>query len=489
MEKWKRFNVYEEVNRSEYPNQAVISCRWVNETKERSDSTVEYKFRLVARGFQEMDPPVSDSPTAQKSVTRMCLVTCNMFNWKAESLDIRAAFLQSNEIDRVVLMTPPKELRKGEDIVWRIKKSIYGLNDGARKWFITMKKKLTQYGCIPLALDPSVYVYHASNQLCGFCVLHVDDFLIGRNSLLHQNVVSKLASEFIVSHRKSGQFAYVVWHINQTKNYIEVDQIEYQGKIKSIELNKARCKETNHEASEAEKKMYQQLLGKLQWISSQTRPDIRYAVLECSLMTNKLKVKDILRLNKVVKRLNKNAYKIRFGIPGCDMSELKILAFSDASLSNLPDKTSSTRSFVIFLWGNGKVAPLSWSSKKLEIVAKTIIYAEGIALGRCLDEAVNLRQALLQILNLPDTKDGRKVLNIVGVTDSKSLWDNINSTSQADDLKLRREVASIREQLELKEVEENKWTPTHLQLADCLTKAQASPETLIRVLTSDDFNM
>ena len=97
VEKWKRFNVYEEVNRSEYPNQAVISCRWVNETKERNDSTVEYKFRLVARGFQEMDPPVSDSPTAQKSVTRMCLVTCNMFNWKAESLDICAAFLQSNE--------------------------------------------------------------------------------------------------------------------------------------------------------------------------------------------------------------------------------------------------------------------------------------------------------------------------------------------------------------------------------------------------------
>ena len=261
----------------------------MNETKERIDRNVEYKFRLVARGFQEMDPPVSDSPTAQKSLTRMCLVMCNMFNWKAESLDIRAAFPQSNKIDRVVLMTPPKEFRKGEDIVWRIKKLIYGLDDGARKWFITMKKKLTQYGCIPLALDPSVYVYHVSNQLCGFCVLHVDDFLIGGNSLFHQNVVSKLASEFIVSHRKSGQFTYVGWHINQTKNYIEVDQIEYQGGIKSKQLNSVRCKETNHDASEAEKKMYQQLLGKLQWISSQTRPDIRYAVLECSLMTNKLK--------------------------------------------------------------------------------------------------------------------------------------------------------------------------------------------------------
>ena len=170
------------------------------------------------------------------------------------------------------------------------------------------------------------------------------------------------------------------------------------------------------------------------------------------------------------------------------MSELKILAFSDASVSNLPDKTSSTRSFVIFLWGKEKVAPLSWCSKKLERVAMIIIYAEGIALGRCLDEAVNLGQALLQILNLPDTKEGSKVLTIVGVTNSKSLWDDINSTSPADDLKLRREVASMREQLELKEVEEIKLAPTHLQLADCLTKAQASPETLIGVLTSSDVN-
>ena len=492
VEKWKKFNVYEEVKRSDYPETELLSCRWVNETKEtQGEHEVQYKFRLVARGFQETEPPVSDSPTAQKSITRMCLVLCNIFGWKLEGLDIRAAFLQSNDIDRVILMRPPKEFRKGEDVVWKIKKPIYGLNDGARKWFITMKKKLIGYGCEPLALDPSVYVYHVNKALCGFCVLHVDDFLIGGNSLFHQNVVSKLVSEFVVSSRKNGQFTYVGWDINQTKNYIEIDQMTYQEGISTIELSRARCQETEHECSQAEKRSYQQLLGKLQWISSQSRPDIRYSVLECSLMANKPKVKDVLRINKVVKKMNKNTFKIRFGIPFCNILDLKIIAFSDASLSNLPDKTSSTRSFVIFISGKEKVAPLSWCSKKLERVAKTIIYAEGIALGRCLDEAVNLRQAMLQILGVPEcTEDGEYTyLPITGVTDSRSLWDNINSTSQADDLKLRREVASIREQIELKEVAEVKWTPTHLQLADCLTKAQASSETLIRVLTSGDFSV
>ena len=181
--------------------------------------------------------------------------------------------------------------------------------------------------------------------------------------------------------------------------------------------------------------------------------------------------------------MNKTSVRLRFGIPEGSMQDLQILAFSDASLSNLPDQVSSTRSFVILLSGGGKVTPISWCSKKLERVAKTIIYAEGIALGKCLDEAINLRQTLMEML------PAKTNIPIIGITDSKSLWDNIQSTSQADDLKLRREVASIREQLELKEVTEIKWTPTHLQLADSLTKLSASPELLIKVITSGDFKL
>ena len=96
-----------------------------------------------------------------------------------------------------------------------------------------------------------------------------------------------------------------------------------------------------------EKKLYQQLLGKLQWISSQTRPDIRFSVLECSIKASKPKVEDIIKINRVVKKLKKNTVNITMAVPPSKIEELKILAFSDAALSNLPDKTSSTRSFVI----------------------------------------------------------------------------------------------------------------------------------------------
>ena len=52
----------------------------------------------------------------------------------------------------------------------------------------------------------------------------------------------------------------------------------------------------------------------------------------------------------------------------------------------------------------------------------------------------------------------------------------------------RKEVVSIREQLEMKEVQEVKWIPSELQLADGLTKGTASPESLIHVLTTGQFN-
>ena len=47
---------------------------------------------------------------------------------------MRAAFLQSNDLERTVLMKPPKEFRVSDDVVWKIKKPVYGLNDGARQW-------------------------------------------------------------------------------------------------------------------------------------------------------------------------------------------------------------------------------------------------------------------------------------------------------------------------------------------------------------------
>ena len=50
-------------------------------------------------------------------------------DFKLRSIDIRAAFLQARELNRDVFLMPPKDIRK-EGYVWKLKKPLFGLNDG-----------------------------------------------------------------------------------------------------------------------------------------------------------------------------------------------------------------------------------------------------------------------------------------------------------------------------------------------------------------------
>ena len=179
--------------------------------KKQSNGGIQYKARLVIRGFEEKSSPQSDSPTANKCVIRLFLAISNIRNFKLKALDVKRAFLQSNQIQRTILVRPPKEFRKSNEIVWKLNKYVYGLNDAARGWFITVRKVLLNLGFESVKLDNSTFVYHAEKQLQGFIVVHVDDFLLGGTSNYIQNVVSRLQKEVssavtrkTVSHSSAG---------------------------------------------------------------------------------------------------------------------------------------------------------------------------------------------------------------------------------------------------------------------------------------------
>lgn len=481
-DKWDRFKVYEKVNRQAFPDTDVLHCRWVTGEKQ-VDGGVKYKARLVIKGFEEKNPPLSDSPTANKSILRMCICLSTLLSFKVTSSDIRAAFLQSDPIDRTILVKPPKEFRESKE-VWRLHKPVYGLNDASKKWFLTVKKRLTELGCKPLRLDISVYSYYSEGNLSGLIVVHVDDFLCAGNETFKKNVLQPLESIFEIGSHNENRFKYIGWNIRQEDDGIYVDQIDYQQTITQVLIGKERKNQSNFELSIFETKQYQELLGKLQWISSQSRPDIRFGVLQRSMRCEKALVSDLVELNKVVKRLHKKTLTIKFPQMEYDPQKLEIHAYSDAALSNLPGNVASTHGFVIFLVSGDRCAPLCWASKKIQRVTKQILNAECIALSICIDEAMSMREAIIDTLNLSENSKLEDLIPITAFTDSKSLHDNIISTNQATDLKLRREVDSIRQNIQLKEIKRCVWIPGTQQLADCLTKSTASPDTLIQTLAS-----
>ena len=72
---------------------------------------------------------------------------------------------------------------------------------------------------------------------------------------------------------------------------------------------------------------------------------------------------------------------------------------------------------------------------------------------------------------------------IVCVTDSKSLADTVKTSNVTKDLRLRVEIARLREMVDDEEIEV-KWVEGKYQLADCLTKKGASSNKLLDVLES-----
>jgi hypothetical protein len=71
----------------------------------------------------------------------MLLSVASTLSWDVKSIDIKAAFLQGNPLERDVFIQPPLE-RAEPGKLWKLKRCIYGLCDAPRSWYIRVKDML-----------------------------------------------------------------------------------------------------------------------------------------------------------------------------------------------------------------------------------------------------------------------------------------------------------------------------------------------------------
>ena len=188
----------------------MLSTRWVITEKE-SDGESLVKARLVIRGFEEETPVKSDSPTAHKESMRMFLAACSTKGYNIHSIDIKAAFLQGQTIDRVIHVQPPKEYEtKGQ--IWKLNKCVYGLVDASRTWFLSVKTELELLKCEQSKLDPAVFYWHQEGHLSGLFLMHVDDFLWAGDNKFQQNVIVPLRTKFRCGKEMDNNFRYIGRH-------------------------------------------------------------------------------------------------------------------------------------------------------------------------------------------------------------------------------------------------------------------------------------
>ena len=124
-----------------------MSLRWVCSLKSTNDGSVKPKAHLVARGFEEQTDNIEEeSPTCAKDSLRVMISIINQNKGKLRSIDIKTAFLQGEAIDRNVYVRRPPEANCPEGYVWILKKCVYGLTDASLKWYLQVKKVMTNLG-------------------------------------------------------------------------------------------------------------------------------------------------------------------------------------------------------------------------------------------------------------------------------------------------------------------------------------------------------
>ena len=164
----------------------VIGCRMVLRNKLKPDGTLERrKARLVAQGFNQK-PGIHFSetfaPVARIGSIRIMTSLAARYGMNIQQFDIATAYL-NGELEEEVLMEIPKnfeetlqsiidseeenqvrykaknillELRKGNKVC-HLKKSLYGLRQAGRSWYVKLDKALKKYGAIPTKSDPCLF--------------------------------------------------------------------------------------------------------------------------------------------------------------------------------------------------------------------------------------------------------------------------------------------------------------------------------------------
>ena len=102
----------------------------VTQKEDHDGMKSKIKSRLIVRGFQEDEEPRSDSPTLSKEALKVMIAIAAIENFTIRALDVTNAFLQGKPLEREVFVEPPRDLKKPR-VIWKLKKTVYGLYDGA----------------------------------------------------------------------------------------------------------------------------------------------------------------------------------------------------------------------------------------------------------------------------------------------------------------------------------------------------------------------
>ena len=178
-------------------------------------------------------------------------------------------------------------------------------------------------------------------------------------------------------------------------------------------------------------------------------------------------------------KVKSSGQRIFFPVLTSQVEQLVLVAFCDASHKSMPDRLRSVEGVTVFLVSkvDNKAAVLQW-------VSRIVQRSKGVQTSPSAAEAIalNLGLALLKELKVVMEDILQQEIETVLVTDSKNVYQQVNSSVKITDPQASLDIANIRDPLETGAINHVTWVKSELMLADTLTKSKANSSVLSRVL-------
>lgn len=469
------------IKRSTVPrSRRLLTAKWVFKTKRNPDQSVEkHKARWTARGFTQRhgtDYSETFAPTPRAATGRILLALAIQFDWIRTQIDVETAFLNP-ELDTTLYIEPPEGyellgLPKYSKKEWCILlgKGLYGLKQSAHLWYHHVSDTMVEMGMERLKSDACVFTSKGI-----IVIMHVDDFQIF-------SVTQKRADWFLQGLKKKYKIKTVTTdlflgiHIKPMKDgKVLLSQEHYSvEKLTRHHLLEAKTAKyplerlyepSSNPCSKEQYHLFNKIIGELQHLANNTRPDINFAVNHLARFLQNPSDEHIQGAKHIWRYINGTKSK---GILLGKVKTLEMKAYSDSDFAGDPSTTRSCSGSLILL-GDSVV---HWRSQLQKSVVLSSTEAEYLALTETCREIAWVRNLLNELQSYTAIKF-RQVKVLVDNQSAISLVRNHTNSKRSRHVSLRNHYC--REQHHKGKIIVE-WVETKHQLADALTKPKSPNE-------------
>ena len=474
-------------------------CTW----KQEEDQPVRVKARWCLQGH--LDPDLHDkalagdlqSPTLSQLGRALLFQLIASKRWRLMLGDVKGAFLASGALPeryRPLYARLPSGGIPGvpSDALIEVLGRVYGLNDSPSAWSKTLNEALLSAGFERSRLDPCLYFMREEGVLTGIFGVHVDDNATGGEGKKYLQALDALKHRFEFRKWRTGDGDFCGAHYAQDEHTGEItmSQETFVTKLRPLRFSRSRALDKTAELTPDEIKCFRAINGSLNWLATQSRPDLSTQVSFAQQSFPHPKVSDALAANQAIRRARQHA-AMPLVYKSLPIEQLTVMVHSDAAYANGRDGATQAGYVVSFTdkqMHEGEAAawtPAFWKSYRLPRVVNSTMSAEAQAM------VMAAGMAEWAILLLSECLDGRTYLQSMWdtaskrqsliVTDCKSLYDHVQSRSAPtlEDRRTALDIIILRESFS-KTQSSLRWVPTTFMLADSLTKESPEAFDLLR---------